>query len=170
MAETEQHIFLVTLDIITTTGYTCWVPEEETRQRAVRCVTDVLHLLLQSVFLLLIHFYHDFIFLLEDLELGFNMTLLTFYGRNCMLQLLVVFCYKKQHLLRTRKVFRFLRTTYLCSLFLIKGKMTKAPSRAFLAFSSFSSLVMKRSRSSSTTVRVVWTWAQRCQLKQQKPL
>lgn len=40
----------------------------------------------------------------------------------------------------------------------IKWNMTNVPSSDFLVFSSFSSLVMKRSRSSSTTVRVVWTW------------
>lgn len=51
-----------------------------------------LHLLLQGVFLLLIHFNHDFIFLLKDFELVFNMALLTFEGCDCVLQFLVLLC------------------------------------------------------------------------------
>lgn len=45
-----------------------------------------------------------------------------------------------------------------CQKFLITRSVANLPSSDFLAVSSFSSLVMKRSRSSSTTVRVVWTW------------
>lgn len=49
-------------------------------------------LLLQSVFLLLVHFDHDLVFLLQDLQLVFNVTSLAFEGGQCVLQLLVLFC------------------------------------------------------------------------------
>lgn len=49
-------------------------------------------LLLQSVFLLLVHFDHDLVFLLQDLQLVFNVASLPFESGQCMLQLLVLFC------------------------------------------------------------------------------
>lgn len=49
-------------------------------------------LLLQSVFLLLVHFDHDLVFLLQDLQLVFNVTSLAFEGGQCVLQLLVLLC------------------------------------------------------------------------------
>lgn len=49
-------------------------------------------LLLQRVFLLLVHFDHDLVFLLQDLQLVFNVTSLPFEGGQRVLQLLVLFC------------------------------------------------------------------------------
>ncbi len=57
-----------------------------------------------------------------------------------------------------------LRRLHVCAIlpktieFVFKRNVANIPSSDFLVFSSFRSLLMKRSRSSSTTVRVVWTW------------
>ena len=57
------------------------------------------HLLLQSILLLLVHFNHDFIFLLEDLELVFKVALLAFHGCNRMFKLLVLLYCKTRYLI-----------------------------------------------------------------------
>lgn len=53
------------------------------------------HSLLQSVFLLLVHLHHDFILLLQDLQLVLHVALLALERGNGVLQLLVLFCCRK---------------------------------------------------------------------------
>lgn len=48
--------------------------------------------LLQSVLLLLVHLHHDFVLLLQDLQLVLNVALLALEGGDAVLQLLVLFC------------------------------------------------------------------------------